>query len=177
MSRLAKKPIQIPEKVDVTIGGDTVTIKGPVGTLSRKIPSNVLVKVDNDGITIAPKNNALTTKMLVGTTVAHVRNMIQGSTAPFTKRLIVEGIGFKADVKGSDMTLSLGFSHPVKVAIPKDLKVTSEKGVVAVSGSDIEAVGAFAARVRALKKPEPYKGKGIRYETEVIRRKQGKKTT
>lgn len=177
MSRLAKKPIPIPEKVDVTVGGTVVTVKGPLGSLSRPVPNVISVVVQDKAVTVAPKNNALTTKMLVGTTVAHLRNMIRGSSEPFVKKLIVEGIGFKADVKGADMTLALGFSHPVKISIPKDLKVTSEKGVVTVSGSDIEAVGAFAARVRALKKPEPYKGKGIRYETEVVRRKQGKKTT
>ena len=119
----------------------------------------------------------MTTRELLGTTVAHVRNMIQGSREAFVKKLIVEGIGFKADVKGAEMVLSLGFSHQIKAAIPQGLKVTSEKGIVTISGSDIEAVGAFAARIRAFKKPEPYKGKGIRYENEVIRRKQGKKTT
>jgi len=103
--------------------------------------------------------------------------MIKGSTEMFVKKLIIEGIGFKAEVKGSSLQLALGFSHPVTVAIPKELKVVSEKGLLSISGGNIETVGAFAARVRALKKPEPYKGKGIRYETEVIRRKQGKKTT
>ena len=140
--------------------------------------AGVRVTVGTDGeVTVTPKNNALTTKMLVGTTVAHIRNMIQGSREPFVKKLIVEGIGFKAEVKGVEIVLSLGFSHQIKVAIPQGLKVTSEKGILSINGSDIEAVGAFAARIRALKKPEPYKGKGIRYETEVIRRKQGKKTT
>lgn len=177
MSRLAKKPIAIPEKVEVAVSGSTVTVKGPLATLTRPVPSVISLAVKDGGVEVAPKNNALTTKMLVGTTVAHVRNMIKGSKEAFVKKLIIEGIGFKADVKGADMVLSLGFSHPIKVAIPKDLKVTSEKGVVTITGSDIEAVGSFAASVRALKKPEPYKGKGIRYEMEVIRRKQGKKTT
>jgi len=177
MSRLAKKPILIPEKVEVGVAGDTVTVKGPVGTLIRKVPSVISLSIADGGVSVSAKNNAMTTRELLGTTVAHVRNMIQGSREAFVKKLIVEGIGFKADVKGAEMVLSLGFSHQIKAAIPQGLKVTSEKGIVTISGSDIEAVGAFAARIRAFKKPEPYKGKGIRYENEVIRRKQGKKTT
>src|SRR3989338_6970920 len=137
MSRLAKKPIQIPEKVEVTLGGDTLTVKGPVGTLSRTVPSAVSVLIKDGGITVTPKNDTLTTKELLGTTVAHVRNMIQGSREPFVKKLIVEGIGFKADIKGSEIVLSLGFSHQIKVAIPQGLKVTSEKGIITTSGSDI----------------------------------------
>lgn len=177
MSRLAKKPISIPEKVEVTLGGGTVTVKGPLGTLTRSFPPVISIVHKDHALQVSPRNEALTTKMLVGTTVAHLRNMLKGSQEVFVKKLIVEGIGFKAEVKGQEITLSLGFSHQIKVSIPPNLKVTSEKGVLTISGSDIEAVGAFAAKIRALKKPEPYKGKGIRYETEVIRRKQGKKTT
>ncbi|OHA21525.1 MAG: 50S ribosomal protein L6 [Candidatus Taylorbacteria bacterium RIFCSPHIGHO2_01_FULL_51_15] len=177
MSRLAKKPIVIPEKVEVVVQNGNVSVTGPLGTLSRSVPGAISLVVKDGGIVVTPNNNALSTKMLVGTTVAHVRNMIKGSTEMFVKKLIIEGIGFKAEVKGSSLQLALGFSHPVTVAIPKELKVVSEKGLLSISGGNIETVGAFAARVRALKKPEPYKGKGIRYETEVIRRKQGKKTT
>jgi large subunit ribosomal protein L6 len=177
MSRLAKKPIPIPERVAVAVTGDALTVTGPAATLSRAVPSTVSLTVKDRTVEVTPRGETRQAKMNLGTTVAHLKNMLQGVREPFVKKLIIEGIGFKADVKGAEMTLSLGFSHPVKVAVPKDLKVTSEKGVVTVSGADIEAVGAFAARVRALKKPEPYKGKGIRYEAEVIRRKQGKKTT
>ena len=177
MSRLAKKPIPIPEKVAVTVGADVFTVAGPVATLSRAIPSTVTLTVASGFVEVSPRSEALQAKMNLGTTVAHLKNMLRGVHEPFVKKLIVEGIGFKADVKGAEMTLSLGFSHPVKVAIPNDIKVTSEKGIVTVSGADIEAVGLFASRLRALKKPEPYKGKGIRYEAELIRRKQGKKTT
>jgi len=113
---------------------------------------------------------------MLGTYAAHLKNMIRGVVAPFEKKLIIEGIGFKAEVKGGELVLALGFTHPVKIKIPDGLKVSSEKGAISVSGSDKEAVGQFAAAVRALKKPEPYKGKGIRYDGEVIRRKQGKKT-
>ncbi|KKW10264.1 MAG: 50S ribosomal protein L6 [Parcubacteria group bacterium GW2011_GWA2_49_9] len=177
MSRLAKKPILIPEKVEVTLGGETLTVKGPTGTLTRTFSPAVAILVKDGGISISPKNEILTTKMLVGTTVAHIRNMIAGSREAFVKKLIIEGIGFKAEVKGSELVLNLGFSHQIKMPIPKDLKVVSEKGVLTISGADIEAVGAFAANIRSQKKPEPYKGKGIRYDGEVIRRKQGKKTT
>ncbi|MSU56279.1 MAG: 50S ribosomal protein L6 [Candidatus Taylorbacteria bacterium] len=177
MSRLAKKPIVIPEKVEVAVSSGVVTVKGPTGTLSRPVPASISVVVKDGSVTVTPKDDALPTRMLLGTTVAHIRNMIQGSKEAFVKKLIVEGIGFKAEVKGTEMTLSLGFSHQIKLPIPTELKVTSEKGIVTISGSDIEAVGAFAAKIRSLKKPEPYKGKGIRYDGEVIRRKQGKKTT
>src|SRR3989344_4596183 len=177
MSRLAKKPILISEKVEVTLGGGSVTVKGPLGTLMRPVPSSILIAKEGNEIQVSAKNDDLTTKMLLGTTVAHLKNMIKGSAEAFVKKLIVEGIGFKADVKGQEMTLSLGFSHPIKISIPPNLMVKSEKGVVTISGADIEAVGSFAAEIRELKKPEPYKGKGIRYDGEVIRRKQGKKTT
>jgi large subunit ribosomal protein L6 len=113
--------------------------------------------------------------MLWGTYASHVKNMIKGVTAGFQKKLIVEGIGFKSDVKGAKLDLSLGFSHPISIEIPKDLKVTAEKNVITITGVSNEQVGGFASKIRALKKPEPYKGKGIRYDNEVIRRKQGKK--
>lgn len=177
MSRLAKKPIVIPEGVEITLGGASVTVKGSAGTLTRLLPPVISVVNKDHTLEVTPQNSALTTKMLLGTTVAHLRNMIKGSQSPFVKKLIIEGVGFKAEVKGAEIVLSLGFSHQVRVPIPAHLKVTSEKGVMTIAGTDIEAVGAFAAEVRTLKKPEPYKGKGIRYDTEVIRRKQGKKTT
>ncbi len=177
MSRLAKKPILIPEKVEVSLNSGVLTVKGPLGTLVRKIAPSISVVVKDGTITVSPKDDVLTTKQLLGTTVAHIKNMLAGSREAFVKKLIVEGIGFKAEVKGAEIVLSLGFSHQIKLAIPKDLKVVSEKGIVSISGSDIEAVGALAAKIRSLKKPEPYKGKGIRYDGEVIRRKQGKKTT
>ncbi|MDO8619831.1 MAG: 50S ribosomal protein L6 [bacterium] len=177
MSRLAKKPILVPEKVEVNLSGGTLTVKGPLGTLTRKISPVISVVIKDGTIVVSPKDEVLTTRQLLGTTVAHIKNMLAGSREAFVKKLIVEGIGFKAEVKGAEIVLSLGFSHQIKLAIPKDLKVVSEKGIVSISGSDIEAVGALAAKIRSLKKPEPYKGKGIRYDGEVIRRKQGKKTT
>lgn len=176
MSRLAKKPIVIPEKTDVTVSGSTVTVKGPSATLSRVFHPAVRIQHENNAISVSLSGTSPKLKPLVGTTVAHIKNMIAGSGKPFEKKLVVEGIGFKAEVKAGTLTLALGFTHPVVVPIPKGLTVSVEKNVIKVSGPDIEAVGQFAAFVRARRKPEPYKGKGIRYETEVIRRKQGKKT-
>ncbi|HEY6019370.1 MAG TPA: 50S ribosomal protein L6, partial [Candidatus Paceibacterota bacterium] len=111
----------------------------------------------------------------VGTVAAHIKNMISGVNAGFTKKLLVEGVGYKWEVKGKQLQLALGFSHPVLVDIPEGLTVVADKGTLTITGIDTEKVGQFAANIRALKKPEPYKGKGIRYEGEVIRRKQGKK--
>lgn len=173
MSRVAKKPIAIPEKTAVTVNGSNVSIKGPLGEMSRAFPVGIEIKSENGAVTVALKRPE--DYIVWGTTASHIKNMIKGVTAGFTKKLIVEGIGFKSDVKGADLHLSLGFSHPVKVEIPKDLKVTAEKNVITVTGVSNEKVGEFASKIRALKKPEPYKGKGIRYDGEVIRRKQGKK--
>ncbi len=176
MSRIGKKPIIIPEKTEISISGGLVNVKGSLGTLSRNFGSDLLIKMEDKKITVNPKRNDLQSKASWGTIVAHIENMIKGVNVPFQKKLVVEGIGYKSDVKGEDLNLSLGFSHPVKIKIPKDLKVTAEKNIITVSGMSIESVGQFAARIRSLKKPEPYKGKGIHYETETVRRKQGKKT-
>lgn len=152
-----------------------MTVKGPLGTLSRTFRPHIAISIENGEISLAPTHDSLETKALLGTYVAHIKNMISGVHKPYEKKLVVEGIGYKADVKGATLAMALGFSHPVDVPIPSDLKVTSEKNVITVSGIDTEKVGRFAADVRALKKPEPYLGKGIRYADEVIRRKQGKK--
>lgn len=176
MSRIAKKPIAIPEKTDVTFANGTLTVKGPLGSLSKIFRPEIGVKIENKEVTLTPVRNSLEINALWGTYASHLRNMLAGVNAVYTKKLIVEGIGFKADVKGKDLHLALGFSHPVVVPIPEGLKVTAEKNVITISGIDCELVGQFAAKVRALKKPEPYKGKGIRYDNEVIRRKQGKKS-
>jgi len=176
MSRIAKKPIAIPEKTEVMYSGGTVTVKGPLGELKKEFRPEIEVKIGNGEVLLSPTRNSLDVLALWGTYGSHLRNMMAGVNTPYQKKLIVEGIGFKSDVKGKELVLALGFSHPVKVSIPDNLKVTAEKNVITVSGIDCEAVGQFAAKVRALKKPEPYKGKGIRYDDEVIRRKQGKKS-
>lgn len=175
MSRIAKKPIVLPPKTEATYAAGTMTVKGPLGTLTKNFRPNIKIDIANGNITLAPAFESLETKALWGTYAAHIKNMIAGVNAPFEKKLVVEGIGYKADVKGKDLAMALGFSHPVVVPIPADLKVTTEKNTVTISGIDRESVGQFAAKVRAMKKPEPYLGKGIRYSDEVIRRKQGKK--
>ncbi|MCR4310967.1 MAG: 50S ribosomal protein L6, partial [Candidatus Taylorbacteria bacterium] len=133
-------------------------------------------KVTDGVLHLELKKKDLTTLALWGTYAAHATNMVTGVSKGFEKKLILEGIGFKSEVKGTDLILNIGFSHPVKVPIPSGFTVKAEKGVITITGIDCEAVGQFAAKVRDLKKPEPYKGKGIRYETEIIKRKQGKKT-
>lgn len=175
MSRLGKKPIAIPEKTEVKISGNTLSVKGPLGELKRDLRSNVLISIEGDKIVLSPKNNSIETKALWGTYSAHIKNMLSGVNQAFVKKLIIEGIGFKSEVKGDNLVLNLGFSHQVPVKIPSGLKVTAEKNVITISGINKEGVGQFAASIRDLKKPEPYKGKGIRYENEVIRRKEGKK--
>lgn len=176
MSRLAKKPIIIPEKVIVTQEGTTVLVKGPLGTLSRSFPPAVSVAIDGSEIRIALRDDSREHKALSGTAVAHIKNMVAGVVKPYEKKLLYEGVGFKADAKDTKLIMALGFSHPVIVEIPQDITVKTEKGVINISGINKDAVGQFAAKVRAFKEPEPYKGKGIRYSDEVIRRKQGKKT-
>jgi large subunit ribosomal protein L6 len=175
MSRIAKKPILIPEKTEATFAAGTLTVKGPLGTLTKLFKDHITVTIEKGTIALELKNDSLLARALWGTYASHIKNMLAGVNKPYEKKLIVEGIGFKADIKGKELVMSLGFSHPVNIAIPSDLKVTSEKNIITVSGIDCEKVGQFAAVVRAQKKPEPYLGKGIRYIDEVIRRKQGKK--
>lgn len=176
MSRIGKKIIAIPAKTEVSMSGDVLTVKGPNGTLSRSFKPEIEIAITAEDIRLTPKKVTLENKALWGTYASHIMNMVSGVNTPFVKKLILEGIGFKSEVKGTNLVLALGFSHPVNVPIPADLKVTAEKNVITVTGINKESVGEFAASVRSLKKPEPYKGKGMRYDGEVIKRKQGKKT-
>ncbi len=175
MSRLAKRPIAIPAKTEVSVSDSLLTVKGPKGTLTKPLHRLISIEVGQDGVQVGRRTENLESQALVGTFASHVRNMMQGVNQGFSKKLMIEGVGYKWEVKGKQVQLALGFSHPVFVEIPEGLTVKIEKGVFEVTGFDKEAVGQFAANIRALKKPEPYKGKGIRYEGEVIRRKQGKK--
>lgn len=175
MSRLAKRPIQVPAGAEVQVSAGTLSVKGPKGTLTKQIHPDIEIAVGAEGVQVSVRKTNLETRALVGTFASHVRNMLEGVTKGFVKKLLIEGVGYRWEVAGTNLNLNLGFSHPVKVAIPQGLKVSIEKGVLSIEGFDKEAVGQFAAEIRALKKPEPYKGKGIRYDGEVIRRKQGKK--
>ena len=175
MSRLAKRPIALPPKTELTVVSGTISVKGPKGTLTRPAHRLVSIEVGTEGVQVSPKSDTQEARATLGTYASHIRNMLEGVTVGFTKKLLVEGVGFKWDVQGKTLNLALGFSHPVKMAIPEGLTVTADKGALTITGFDKELVGQFAANVRAQKKPEPYKGKGIRYDGEVIRRKQGKK--
>jgi large subunit ribosomal protein L6 len=175
MSRLAKRPIEIPKAAEITVTGGVVRVKGPKGTLERQGNRIVDVAVTPEGVQVSTKSDSIEARATLGTYASHVRNMFEGVTKGFSKKLLIEGVGYKWDVQGKTLNLALGFSHPVKLAIPEGLTAAVDKGALTISGFDKELVGQFAANVRALKKPEPYKGKGIRYDGEVIRRKQGKK--
>ena len=183
MSRIGKKPILIPSGVKVIKNGDTITVTGPKGTLSKVFRDDIAITITDpakDGasktINLNIKRNDKFSKSLWGTYASHIKNMIKGVETPYQKKLILEGVGFKSEVKGKEFVFALGFSHPVIVKIPEGIIATAEKNNITITGIDKELVGSFTAGVRALKKPEPYKGKGMRYEGEVIRRKQGKKT-
>ncbi|MDP3646417.1 MAG: 50S ribosomal protein L6 [bacterium] len=175
MSRIGKRDIPVPAGIDVSVASGTLTVKGKGGTLKKSVHPAIAIVVEKGAVTVAPANKSRLAKALWGTYAAHVRNMIAGVTTPFTKRLQVEGIGYRAELQGKQLKLSVGFSHPVMVAIPDGLTVAVEKNIISVAGADKEVVGQFAANVRTIKKPEPYKGKGIRYEGEVVRQKAGKK--
>jgi large subunit ribosomal protein L6 len=176
MSRIGKQIITLPEKTEIALSHGSVTVKGPLGELTRAIDPIIEVKVNGRDVTLLPKRLTLESRALWGTYASHIKNMVSGVNKPFEKKLILEGIGYKSEVKGDKIVFALGFSHPVEVVIPAAMKVTAEKNVITITGADKEAVGEFAAKLRALKKPEPYKGKGMRYDTEVIKRKQGKKS-
>jgi large subunit ribosomal protein L6 len=176
MSRLAKKPIEIPAGVTATQDGRIITITGPKGTLTREFRKEVSIKVEPTEINVTLGGNDVFARSLLGTYASHIKNMIAGVTTGYEKKLILEGVGFKSAVSANMLDLALGFSHPVNIEIPAGLTVTAEKNLITISGIDKEQVGQFSAYIRSLKKPEPYKGKGFRYDDEVIRRKQGKKS-
>jgi len=177
MSRLSKKPIVVPAGVTVSKEGTVLTVKGPKGELTRDFDKTVIsVEIVDEGIQVAIAEDTKFAKALVGTYASHVVNMIEGVTNGYSKKLIVEGVGFRSEVKGSDLHMSLGFSHPVVMPLPEGITATAEKNVITITGINKEATHQFASQIRAKKKPEPYKGKGIRYEGEIIRRKQGKKS-
>lgn len=165
----------IPAKTEASFSGGIFTVKGPLGTLTKIMKPHIRFTIEKGAITLEPTNQSLQAKALWGTYAAHLRNMLAGVNKAFERKLIIEGIGYKADIKGKDIVLALGFSHTITVPIPSDLAVKSEKNTVTISGMDRERVGQFAAQVRSLKKPEPYLGKGVHYSDEVVRRKQGKK--
>lgn len=175
MSRLGKNPITIPEKTEVTVADNTISVKGPLGTLSRGTHKDVSIEVADGNVTVAPKKNSRLARALWGTYASHIINMMHGVNEPFQKVLVVEGVGYRCEVQGNKVVLNVGYSHPVELTAPEGVELAVEKNVLTIKGINKDVVGQFAAEVRKVRKPEPYKGKGIRYENEVIRRKQGKK--
>lgn len=175
MSRIGKNAVAIPAGTDVSVSVDAITVKGKNGTLVKPLHPAVKVTVANGTAQVEPANGTRLARALWGTYAAHLKNMISGVNTPFVKKLQIEGIGYKAELQGKNLKLALGFSHPVIMEIPEGLTALVEKNIITISGANKEVVGQFAASVRELKKPEPYKGKGIRYEGEVVRQKQGKK--
>jgi large subunit ribosomal protein L6 len=176
MSRIGKQEIQIPKGVEVTKNGNILKVTGPKGTLTKIFRDDIIINIATGLVTLNIKRNDKFSKSLWGTYASHIKNMIKGVETPYQKKLILEGVGFKSEVKGKEFNFALGFSHPVIVPIPEGITATAEKNNITITGIDKELVGSFTASLRALKKPEPYKGKGMRYEGEIIRRKQGKKT-
>ena len=175
-SRLAKKPIQVPAKVQVSVADNVLSVKGPKETLSMKYHSSISIETTPEGVVIKAKDSSRLANALTGTFAAHLNAMMAGVETPFKKSLVLKGVGYKVELKGRDLVFNVGFSHQVTLTVPEGLTATAEKNVIRIEGADKQKVGQFAAEVRAVKPPEPYLGKGIAYEDEVIRRKQGKKS-
>ncbi|MEN6478850.1 MAG: 50S ribosomal protein L6 [Anaerolineales bacterium] len=176
MSRIGRMPIELPTGVQVTTEGNAVTVKGPRGQLTREFAPQISVTVDEHRVAVTRPDDTRESKSLHGLTRALLANMVTGVSAGFTKRLVIDGVGFRADVQGQDLVLQVGFSHPVTMAAPDGIRFDVDRTgrLISVEGIDKELVGETAARIRRVRKPEPYKGKGIAYEGEVIRRKAGK---
>ena len=175
MSRIGKAPISVPSGVEVTISGRNVTVKGPKGTLSRDIPGDIIVRKEEDTIVVERPNDERQNRSLHGLSRTLVSNMVIGVTDGFAKELEIVGVGYRAEAAGSDLRLALGFSHPVMVPAPAGIsfEIPVQTRVI-VKGIDKELVGQVAANIRSIRKPEPYKGKGVRYLNEHILRKAGK---
>lgn len=174
MSRKARVPVQIPPSVEVKVNKNTIVVKGPKGTLEQVFLNDVEIVVENGGVSVTQHKNSKE-KQFVGLYWSLVSNMVQGVTAGFEKRLEMIGVGYRAQVKGSVLDIQAGFSHPTEVVIPKGIEVSVEKNtLITIKGINKQLVGQYAADVRSLRRPEPYKGKGIRYQNEHVRRKAGK---
>jgi large subunit ribosomal protein L6 len=175
MSRFGKTPISLPKGVEVKVVGSEAHLKGPKGTLSCALPEGITLKIEGDILFVELSDKVELAKPIYGLCRATIGNMVQGVSKGFEKRLSLIGVGYRAAVQGQKLDLQLGFSHPTQIAIPKSVQVTVDKSVlIVITGIDKQAVGQFAAAVRAKRPPEPYKGKGIRYENEFVRKKAGK---
>ncbi len=176
MSRIGKNPVAIPQGVTVDLAGQTLTAKGRLGTLSLDVSNDVTAMIADGAVTIAPKDDSKRARAMWGTTRALVNNIVTGVSAGFTRNLEINGVGYRAAVQGSNLNLQLGYSHDISYPIPPDVKIACERPTaIAVTGADRQRVGQVASEIRAFRPPEPYKGKGIKYSDETIRRKEGKK--
>jgi large subunit ribosomal protein L6 len=176
MSRIGKHPVEVPEGVNVNIAGQQVTVKGKLGQLSVTLVDEVLAELDGDRIWVKPRDESKHARTMWGMSRSLVNNVVVGVSAGFTVRLEINGVGYRAAVQGQFLNLQLGYSHEINHPIPEGITVKCARPtLISVSGADRQKVGQFAAQVRAYRKPEPYKGKGIRYEGEYVRRKEGKK--
>jgi large subunit ribosomal protein L6 len=176
MSRIGKKPIPLPKGVTASIEGQTIKVKGPKGELSVKLVPEVSASIGDDGITVTPDRNQERSAQMWGLSRTLVNNLVTGVTSGFTQKLEIQGVGYRAAVQGKVLNLQLGFSHDVPYAIPAGITIVTEKPtMISVSGIDKQLVGQVAAEIRSWRPPEPYKGKGVRYEGEYVRRKEGKK--
>ena len=178
MSRIGNRKLKVPANVTVEVNDNVVTVKGPKGELSYTFNSDLTVKVEEGSVTIERSNDSKKVKEMHGTTNALISNMIEGVSNGFSKGLEIVGVGYSFNVKGKTLVVKAGYSHPVEVAIPDGIELESVSNTeIVVKGISKELVGEFAANVRKIRKPEPYKGKGIRYKGEYIRRKEGKKAS
>ena len=176
MSRVGKHPVAVPSGVEVQISGRTLSAKGSLGTLRLVISNEVTAAIADGAVTIAPKNETKHARAMWGTTRALVNNMVNGVSKGFSVTLEINGVGYRAAVQGSTLNLQLGYSHDIAYPIPSDVNIVCERPtLIRVSGADRQRVGQIAAEIRAYRPPEPYKGKGIKYSTETVRRKEGKK--
>jgi len=174
MSKIGKAPVAIPEGVTVTIEGQTVNVSGPKGNLSRKFPRDVSFEIKEGQVLVSCKKENKVAQSLFGTTRALINNMVHGVSQGWVKELELVGTGYRAEVNGETLILTVGFSHPVKIEAPAGISFKVEKTIITVAGPDKELVGQVAANIRSVKPPEPYQGKGIKYQDEVVRRKAGK---
>lgn len=174
MSRVGKRPVPIPDGVEVSFKGHKVNVKGPKGSLSRVMHDNVDLKVEDGAIRVTVSGNDKKTSALLGLSRTLVANMVHGVTQGFQRVLEIVGVGYRVDLKSNVLTFALGYSHPVVFNLPEGIEASVEKTKVVLSGIDKELLGATAAKIRSFRKPEPYKGKGIKYAEEHIRRKVGK---
>ena len=175
MSRIGKQTIQIPQGVTVSTADGILVVKGPKGELKRKLHPVITINIADDTATVSVKNTEeKMQRSMWGTFASHLKNMIQGATEGFKKQLEINGVGYRVAMQGTDLKVEAGYSHPVVYKIPEGLIASVEKNVITLESSDKELLGQTASEIRAIRKPEPYKGKGIKYMDEVIRRKAGK---